>query len=67
MGLAVVLGLAVITTGALVVIVDVVLAFVVVIVSVYLFVGDVLLIRLGGDEAGNKSIIIGSEDDPDDG
>lgn len=56
-----------ITTGALVVTVGVVLTFVVVIVSVYLFVGDVLLITLGVDEAGNKSIIIGLEDASDDG
>lgn len=67
LGLAVVLGLAVITTGALVVIVGAVLAFVVVIVSVYFFVGDMLLDMLGiGDVSGNKSIIIGSEDNPND-
>jgi len=53
LGLAVVLGLAVITTGALVAI-----------VSVYFFVGDVLLDILG--VSGNKSIIIGSEDNPND-
>lgn len=55
-GFAVVLGLAVITTGALVT--GVVLA----IVSEYLFVGDVLLIMLDGDVSGNKSIIIGPDD-----
>lgn len=61
MGLAVVLGLAVITTGALVG--AALVRFVV--ISVYLFVDDVLLITFG--DKGNKSIIIGLEDDPDDG
>jgi len=51
------------TTGALVVIVDALLGLVV-IASVYLF--DVLLlVTLGGEETGNKSIIIGPEADPD--
>lgn len=64
LGFAVVLGLAVITTGALVV--DAVVACVVT-VSVYLCVGDVLLGTVDGDVSGNKSIIIGSEGSPDDG
>lgn len=67
LGLAVVLDLAVITTGALVVTIGAVLTCVVAIVSVYLFVGNVMLLTLGGVESGNRSIIIGSEDSPDDG
>lgn len=67
----VVLGLAVITTGALVVILGALLGCVdvfVLVSSMYFFVVDVLLM-LGGDVDGyaNKSIVIGLEDGSDDG
>lgn len=73
LGFAVVLGLAVITTGALVEEIGTISNCVdaIVLASVYLFVVDVLLLLLlnckfRGDveEYGNKSIIIGSEDGP---
>lgn len=71
LGRIVVLDLAVITTGALVVVIGALLddANVVVLASVYFFAVEALLLTLddGVDEYGNKSIVIGSEDGPDDG
>lgn len=66
LGFTVVLGLAVITTGALVVLIGMVLDRVdaAVFVSIYLFVVDALRLGGGEEEYGNKSIIIGSEDGP---
>lgn len=69
MGCIVVLDLAVITTGALVVVSGTMLGCTNagVSASVYFFVVDALMLGDGVDKDGNKSIIIGLEDDSGDG
>jgi len=71
LGCIVVLDLAVITIGILVVVTGTALDCINagVLASMYFLVVDAVLLTLGDivDENGNKSIIIGSEDDSDDG